>query len=110
MIINESIFLFNKYLLSYDFLSDNKHKILLLKELKRWMDESTHGVVYFTLGSMVLIETLPPQKLQDIYAAFKKISPVKVLMKIADNSKLPPGLPKNVKTMSWIPQQPLLGN
>lgn len=74
------------------------------------MDESTHGVVYFTLGSMVLIETLPTKQLREIYASFKKISPVRVLMKIGNSNKLPPGLPKNVKTMSWIPQQPLLGN
>lgn len=82
---------------------------MTMKELKQWMDESSHGVVYFTLGSMILIESLPKEQLLGIYAAFKKISPVRVLMKIPNSSKLPPGLPKNVKTMSWIPQQPVLG-
>lgn len=73
------------------------------------MDDSSHGVVYFSLGSMVLIETLPKEQIKDIYASFEKISPVRVLMKIADVSKLPPGLPKNVKVLPWIPQQPVLG-
>lgn len=73
------------------------------------MDESKHGVVYFTFGSMVLIETLPKKVLDDIYASFKKISPVRVLMKIVDDSKLPAGLPDNVKTLPWIPQQSILG-
>lgn len=81
-----------------------------MKELKKWMDESTHGVVYFTLGSMVLIETLPTKQLLGIYAAFNKIYPLKVLMKVVNDSKLPAGLPENVKTMPWIPQQPVLGN
>lgn len=73
------------------------------------MDESTQGVVYFSLGSMVLIETLPTEQLKELYASFEKISPIRVLVKIVDKSKLPPGLPKNVKTLPWIPQQPILG-
>lgn len=73
------------------------------------MDESSDGVVYFTLGSMVLIETLPRDQLKELYTSFEKISPVRVLVKIVDKSKLPPGLPKNVKTLPWIPQQPVLG-
>lgn len=73
------------------------------------MDESTGGVVYFTLGSMILIETLPSEQLEGIYASFKKISPLRVLMKIGNSTKLPAGLPDNVRTMTWIPQQPVLG-
>lgn len=73
------------------------------------MDESKDGVVYFTFGSMVIIETLPVNKLKALYASFAKISPVRVLMKIADKTKLPPGLPNNILTLPWIPQQPILG-
>lgn len=73
------------------------------------MDESKHGVVYFTLGSMVLVESMPENTLKMIYASFAKIAPVRVLMKIADKAKLPPGLPQNVLTLSWIPQKPILG-
>lgn len=73
------------------------------------MDESTDGVVYFTLGSMVLIETWPVNVIQTFYASFSKISPVRVLMKIPNPKLLPPGLPKNVVTRPWMPQQAILG-
>ena len=72
------------------------------------MDESKHGVVYFTLGSMVIIETLPKETLLAIYASFTKISPIRVLMKIVNKEKLPPGLPSNVRTSNWIPQLQVL--
>ena len=73
------------------------------------MDESTAGVVYFTFGSMVLIESLPEAQITDIYSSFKKIAPMRVLMKIANKSKLPSGLPENVKILPWIPQKAILG-
>ena len=68
------------------------------------MDESIDGVVYFSLGSMVIIETFSRESLLAFYASFKKISPVRVLMKIVNEEKLPPGLPSNVRTFKWIPQ------
>ncbi|XP_043467683.1 UDP-glucosyltransferase 2-like [Leptopilina heterotoma] len=77
-------------------------------ELKTWMDESKDGVVFFTLGSMVIIEDFPKEILQSLYASFTKLAPIRVLMKIVNKEKLPPGLPKNVLTMSWIPQIPVL--
>lgn len=77
-------------------------------ELKQWMDKSTRGVVYFSLGSMILIESLPSDILLAFYASFSKLAPIKVLMKVANRDKLLPGLPDNVMTSSWIPQVPVL--
>lgn len=68
------------------------------------MNESTHGVIYFSLGSMILIETLPEDSLLAIYDVFSKLLPRRVLMKIVDKKKLPTGLPKNIRLSSWIPQ------
>lgn len=68
------------------------------------MDSADDGVVYFTLGSLVNIETLPNSSLLGLYESFKKIAPIKVLMKIANKDELPPGLPGNVMTSSWLPQ------
>lgn len=79
------------------------------KDLKIWLDESVNGVVYFTFGSMVLVETLPELTLKIFYASFAKIAPVRVLIKIADENKLPFGLPKNIKILPWVPQQAILG-
>lgn len=77
-------------------------------ELKTWMDESIHGVVFFTLGSMVLIEEFPEDVLAAVYASLANLAPIRVLMKVVHKEKLPPGLPKNVLTMKWIPQVPVL--
>lgn len=80
----------------------------LTPELEAWLNASNDGLVYFTLGSLINIETLPEKTIFDLYASFKKIAPIKVLMKCADKTKLPAGLPKNVLTSPWIPQIPVL--
>ena len=72
------------------------------------MDESKDGVILFTLGSMVIIESMPENTMLAIYASFKKIAPMRVLMKVINKEKLPHGLPSNVKTLPWIPQVPVL--
>ncbi|XP_078046804.1 UDP-glucosyltransferase 2 [Augochlora pura] len=77
-------------------------------ELKRWLDSANHGVVYFTFGSVTNVETLPRDTLLALYASFEKIAPAKVLMRCADDTKLPPDLPDNVSTKPWLPQIPVL--
>lgn len=72
--------------------------------MQKWLDESKHGCVYFTFGSMVRIETFPKEVLESFYASFKKIAPVRVLMKVAKKEDLMSGLPDNVMTQSWFPQ------
>lgn len=69
---------------------------------------ASHGVVYFSLGSLMNIETLPTETILQIYSSLAKISPVKVLLKSANATKLPPGLPNNVLTLPWIPQVAVL--
>ena len=77
--------------------------------MKEWLDESNEGVVYFTFGSMALVESIEEKILKSFYASFEKIAPVKILAKVVNVTKLPSVLPKNVKTLPWIPQQPVLG-
>ncbi|XP_011629710.1 UDP-glucuronosyltransferase 1-9-like [Pogonomyrmex barbatus] len=76
----------------------------LSPEVQKWLDESKDGCIYFTFGSMVRIETFPKEIVQQFYASFEKIAPVRVLMKVAKKEDLLPGLPKNVMTQSWFPQ------
>ncbi|EZA51853.1 UDP-glucuronosyltransferase 2B4 [Ooceraea biroi] len=88
-----------------------EHLIILpLQELKKWMDDSKDGFVYFTFGSMVLIETFPRKILDVFYASLGKIAPVRVLMKVPKPKKLPPGLPKNIHTSPWLPQLKVLNH
>ncbi|XP_024945555.1 UDP-glucuronosyltransferase 2C1 isoform X2 [Cephus cinctus] len=80
----------------------------LPENLQKWLDESAHGFIYFTFGSMVRIETLPKETLAILYRSFGKIAPVRVLMKIAKPQELPDGLPGNVITQAWIQQLKVL--
>ncbi|XP_020292988.1 UDP-glucuronosyltransferase 2B17-like [Pseudomyrmex gracilis] len=79
-----------------------------MQEVQKWLDESKDGCVYFTFGSMVRIETFPKEIIEQFYASFEKIAPVRVLMKVVKKEDLLPGLPKNVMTQSWFPQKTVL--
>ncbi|XP_033219244.1 UDP-glucuronosyltransferase 2B31-like [Belonocnema kinseyi] len=80
----------------------------LIPELQSWLDESKHGCVYVSFGSMVKIESFPRETLKAFYATFKNLAPVRVLMKISEPKDLLPGLPENVKTYHWLPQIQIL--
>ena len=73
------------------------------------MDESTNGVICFTFGSSMSIETMSKENLIDLYKTFSKLAPTRVIIKIANKELLPAGLPSNVKTLSWLPQSAILG-
>ena len=76
--------------------------------MKKWLDNSKHGFIYFTLGSMFRLETFPIETLTIIFDEFEKIKPMQVLVKIAKPEDLPIKLPSNVKTLSWMPQEKVL--
>ncbi|XP_015113327.1 UDP-glucuronosyltransferase 2B15 isoform X2 [Diachasma alloeum] len=82
----------------------------LPKEMEKWMNDSASGVIYFTLGSLVNIETFPDATIRAFYSVFRGIAPVRVLMKVANKTALLPGLPDNVMTSSWIPQVAVLAH
>lgn len=68
------------------------------------MDESRDGVVYFSLGTAATLESFPNETVSSIYSSFAKFAPIRFLIKTTEGKSLPPGLPKNAKTMTWIPQ------
>lgn len=76
----------------------------LSPEVKKWLDESKHGCIYVSMGSMIRLETFPKPVLDAFYTVFEKIAPVRVLLKVAKKEELPPGLPKNVMVQPWFPQ------
>ncbi|XP_025159918.1 UDP-glucuronosyltransferase isoform X2 [Harpegnathos saltator] len=80
----------------------------LSQEMQKWLDESKDGCIYFTFGSMVRIESFSKELIETFYASFKKIAPVRVLMKIARKEDLLPGLPNNVMIQPWFPQVAVL--
>jgi len=78
------------------------------QELEKWMNDSKDGFIYFTFGSMVMIETFPYEFLRVLYASLSKIAPVQVLMKIPAPEKLPSDLPRNIYMSPWMPQIKIL--
>ncbi|XP_014481856.1 PREDICTED: UDP-glucuronosyltransferase 1-5-like [Dinoponera quadriceps] len=80
----------------------------LTSEFQKWMDDAEDGVIYFSLGSLMNIESMPNSSILGLYESFRKIAPIKVLMKVTNEDKMPPGLPSNVITTLWIPQMAIL--
>lgn len=72
------------------------------------MNDSKDGFIYFTFGSMVMIETFPHEFLRVLYVSLGKIAPTRILMKIPNPEKLPPGLPGNIYMSPWMPQIKIL--
>lgn len=57
---------------------------------------------------MLRIETFPRETLEIIFGGFKKIRPMRVLVKIFKPQELSIELPNNVKTLPWIAQEKVL--
>ncbi|XP_028153736.1 UDP-glycosyltransferase UGT5 [Diabrotica virgifera virgifera] len=76
-------------------------------DLKKYLDESKNGVIYFSMGSTILSSSLPKEKRESILKAFSKRKE-NVLWKFEDENL--PGKPKNVRIEKWLPQSDLLAH
>ncbi|XP_069682305.1 UDP-glycosyltransferase UGT5-like isoform X1 [Periplaneta americana] len=79
--------------------------IRLTKDLQDFLDSAEDGVIYFSLGSFVRVESMPADKRDAFVQAFSEL-PQKVLWKWEKETL--PGKPKNVKIVSWLPQMDVL--
>ncbi|XP_069672948.1 UDP-glucosyltransferase 2-like [Periplaneta americana] len=79
----------------------------LPEDLQRFINESEHGVIYFSFGSMVQCETMPQEKLKALLGAFKEL-PQRILWKCKEDAFQE--LPSNVKLLKWIPQNDVLAH
>nr|XP_041573312.1 UDP-glucuronosyltransferase 1A1 isoform X10 [Taeniopygia guttata] len=78
----------------------------LSKEFEAMVNASgEHGIVVFSLGSMV--SEIPMKKAMEIAEGLGKV-PQMVLWRYT--GKAPPNLPKNVKLVKWLPQNDLLAH
>lgn len=70
------------------------------------MDSAEHGVIYFSLGSVVKSSKMPQETVSLLLSELAKLKQT-VLWKWEDDQL--PNLPKNVKVKKWFPQNDILG-
>ncbi|CAB3255771.1 unnamed protein product [Arctia plantaginis] len=79
----------------------------LPKDLKKFIEESEHGVIFISFGSMLKAATTPEDKVAAIVAAISEL-PQRVVWKW--DGKVLPGNPKNVYLSNWLPQNDILAH
>ncbi|XP_066904014.1 UDP-glucosyltransferase 2 [Halyomorpha halys] len=81
----------------------------LSKDLQKYMDESTDGVIYFSLGSNINVSDPLNEHITQVFINTFRELPYKVLMKWEiEYTGTPP--PPNVKLEKWFPQQDILAH
>ncbi|XP_057663840.1 UDP-glucosyltransferase 2-like [Diorhabda carinulata] len=84
-----------------------KKKKPLPQDIKEFMDNSTRGVIYFSLGSNVKSASLSTEVKKEIISCFREL-PYEVLWKYEEEDLL--DIPGNVIIRKWFPQQDILGH
>jgi len=83
-----------------------EHFIIIFQDLKTILDSAEHGVIYFSLGSVVKSSKMPRETVSLLLSALSKLKQT-VLWKWEDDQL--PNLPKNVMVKKWFPQNDILG-
>ncbi|XP_072949917.1 uncharacterized protein [Epargyreus clarus] len=75
-------------------------------DIRKFIEESEHGVIYISFGSVLKASTLPNESRDAIIKAVSKL-PQRVVWKW--DATLP-GNPKNIYTSRWLPQNDILAH
>lgn len=87
----------------------NENSLVFLtcsQNIEKWINESSEGVIYFSLGSMIKGHTFPEDKKQAFLKAFGRLSSYRVLWKWENETMA--NKPDNVMTQKWMPQFDIL--
>jgi glucuronosyltransferase len=76
------------------------------QDIDKFLNESEHGVIFFSLGSTVRADSFSQQKIDAFLQAFSEL-PQRVLWKWEGDYLS--GQHKNIKTAKWLPQGDVLG-
>ncbi|CAH1636144.1 unnamed protein product [Spodoptera littoralis] len=79
----------------------------LQKDLQDLIDNSKHGVIYFSMGSFLQSKTLPKKLIMELLQMFGEFKQT-VIWKFEDNSLQ--DVPKNVHIVNWAPQPSILAH
>ncbi|XP_037817464.1 UDP-glycosyltransferase UGT5-like [Lucilia sericata] len=85
----------------------NRQRKPLPDDMKKFITEAKHGVIYFSMGSNLKSRNLPPAKKQELLTAFKSLKQ-RVLWKFEDLKM--EGKPHNVFISDWFPQDDILAH
>ncbi|KAE9540022.1 hypothetical protein AGLY_005274 [Aphis glycines] len=77
---------------------------VLPKDVLEFIEQSPHGVIYFTLGSTVKMSTIPESVKKGLIKALARV-PQRVLLKYEDEMD---DKPENIMTKKWLPQRDIL--
>lgn len=75
------------------------------QNIEKWINESSEGVIYFSLGSLIKGHTFPEDKRRAFLKAFGRSSH-RVLWKWENETMA--GKPDNVMIQKWMPQFDIL--
>ncbi|CAH1736886.1 unnamed protein product [Aphis gossypii] len=78
------------------------------QDLNDFINDADHGVILFSLGSVVSESSMGTDKLYNILDAFSRLKQ-RVIMKF-DDEKHKKEIPTNVKVVKWFPQRDLLAH
>lgn len=78
---------------------------MILQDILEFIENSPHGVIYFTLGSVVAVSSLPENIRNDIIKVLSQV-PQRVLLKYEDEMV---DKPENIMVKKWFPQRDILG-
>ncbi|XP_028025330.1 UDP-glucuronosyltransferase 2B2-like [Bombyx mandarina] len=78
----------------------------LPKEFKNILDNSKHGVIYFSLGSVVSSKSMPAAIKTGLFEMFRSLK-YTVIWKFEDDFQ---NIPDNVHVVKWAPQQSILAH
>ena len=75
-----------------------------MQDVLEFIEQSTHGVIFFTFGSTVKMSTIPENIKKRLIKALARV-PQRVLLKYEDEMD---DKPKNMMTKQWLPQRDIL--
>ncbi|XP_037293501.1 UDP-glucosyltransferase 2-like [Manduca sexta] len=111
MLLYHNFILYGSTILSSNVKEVGGYHVAAPKELpadiKKFIEESEHGVIYISFGSMLKASTTPRDKVEAIISAVSEL-PQRVIWKW--DEKTLPGIPKNILVSKWLPQNDILAH
>lgn len=88
------------------FMHIEKSKPVVVPSIRQLLDNSIHGVIYFSMGTNVNSSKINMRYIEMVLSTFDTL-PYDVIMKWDSERDL--DVPKNVHLFKWVPQQDVLG-